>query len=405
MIRHILTYTLLLGTLLGNSSCEKEALAATPAVVEKPAPAAEKTHYVSSELLMSVPQETLKSIVSSQGYGRYLTDITYGISVYKLIYTTTYQGKEVQASGLVCVPMGMTVPAPVISAQHGTIFAQSEAPTSFTGLSGFEAFAAGGYITLVPDYLGFGASKDIFHPYYDQKHAALAVVDMIKAAKTFYKQQQVQANDKLFLIGYSEGGFVTLAAQKEIETHPEHGLKVTASAAGAGGYDLVSMLGGIKSGQTYTYPAYLAYILQAYNKTNGWNRPLKELFQEPYASKLPALFDGVKNGGAINRELSTDPKKLFNTTFFTDLQDTNKELVLKQALKDNSFLDWVPQSPTRLYHGTTDNIVPFQNSKTTYDRFIAQGAKNLEFIPIQGQGHGSAFGPMLQSLAPWLQQF
>ncbi|WP_244888601.1 alpha/beta fold hydrolase [Pontibacter akesuensis] len=402
MIRNIILYTLLLGTLLFNTSCEKDATAATPAAAEAPAA---KDAYVSSELLLSVPKETLQAFTASKGQDQYLTEIKYGVSVYKLIYTTTYQGREIQASGLVCVPQGMTAPAPVISAQHGTIFRQSEAPTSFTGLSGFEAFAAGGFITLVPDYIGFGASKDIFHPYYDQKHSALAVVDMIKAAKTFYKKQQVQANDKLFLVGYSEGGYVTLAAQKEIETHPEHGLQVTASAAGAGGYDLVHMLSGIKSGQAYTYPAYLAYILQAYNHTNNWNRPLTELFQEPYASKLPALFDGVKGGSAINRELTTDTKKLFNPTFFAALQDDKKELALKQALQANSFYDWVPQSPTRLYHGTTDNIVPFQNSQVTYDRFKQQGAKNLELIPIKGQGHGSAFVPMLKSLVPWLQQF
>lgn len=407
VIKKLFIYTLLLGTLLGHTSCEEEASAAAPVAEEQPAPAPPVAEdlYVSSELLLSVPKEMLQQLATTQGLGSYGHEIKYGVSVYKLVYTTTYQGQPIHASGLVCLPQNMSAPAPVISAQHGTIFTEKDAPSNFEGLSGFELFASAGYITLIPDYIGFGASKNVFHPYYDQKHSGLAVVDLIKAAKTLYEKEKVVAEDKLFLVGYSEGGYVTLAAQKEIETNPEHGLQVTASAAGAGGYDLVEMLSGIKTGQTYPYPAYLAYVLQSYNRTNKWDRPLSEFFQEPYASRLPSLFDGSKSGSAINRELTTDPKKLFNPGFFAALQQDEAEQALKQALRANSFYDWVPKSPTRLYHGTADNIVPISNSRATYERFKAGGAKQLEFIPLEGKGHGSALAPMLQSLVPWLQGF
>lgn len=404
MIKKLFIYTLLLGTLLSHTACKEDAAAATPAdpVAEKPTA---KDLYVSSELLLSVSQEMLQQLAASQGYSTYGGQLKYGISVYRLIYTTTYLGREIQASGLVCLPQHLTTPAPVVSAQHGTNFAHRDAPSNFEGLSGFELFASAGYVMLVPDYIGFGASKHILHPYYDQKHSALAVVDMIKAAKTLYKEQNVPVSDQLFLVGYSEGGYVTLAAQKEIETNPAHGLKVTASAAGAGGYDLVEMLRLVKSGKAYSYPAYLAYVLQAYNNTHQWNRPMSDFFQEPYASKMAALFDGSKSGSAINRELTKDPKALFNPVFFGALQDSQQELALKQALQANSFYDWVPQSPTRLYHGTADDVVPYSNSQKTYERFVAGGARQLEFISIPGKGHGSAFEPMLQSLVPWLQQF
>ncbi|GAB3541280.1 hypothetical protein GCM10027443_40400 [Pontibacter brevis] len=392
-----------MGFLLLNTGCEKDAFASSEAVPVEPEK--EKEYYLSSELLTSVPHNMLQSVASSQGYATYGNQIKYGVSVYKVVYSTTYQGKDIKASGLICVPQGITTPAPILSAQHGTIFTQNEAPTNFNGLSGFELFAAAGYVTLIPDYIGFGESKDIFHPYYDQKHSALAVVDMIKAAKAFAEEKDIQLNDKLFLAGYSEGGYVTLAAQKEIETNPAHGLQVTASAAGAGGYDLTAMLAGVASGKAYSYPAYLAYVLQSYIHTNNWKRPLTEFFQEPYATKLPSLFNGQNSGGAINRNLTTDPKKLFAPAFFNSLKDANKEIALKQALQTNSFLDWVPQSPTRLYHGTADNIVPFENSKTTYERFIAEGATQTEFIPLKGGTHGTAFVPMLQNMVPWIQSF
>lgn len=401
MIRSFLILILYISTLFVSTGCQKEDV--NP-ITEEIA-GQENDHYVSSRLLTTIPKNMLQTMASSSGYSAYSSQIKYGVSVYKVTYTTTYQGKEIQASGLACVPVGITKPAPVLSAQHGTIFAHADAPSNFSGLTGFELFAAAGYITLIPDYIGFGESKDILHPYYDQKHSALAVVDMIKAGKSFYKEIKLTASDNLFLTGYSEGGYVTLAAQKEIETNPKHNIKLTASAAGAGGYDLTSMLSGVASGEPYSYPAYLAYVLMAYHQTNNWQRPLSEIFQEPYASRLPGLFNGSKGGSAINRELTINIEKLFTPTFFQGLQSSDKELVLKQALQDNSLLNWKPVSPTRLYHGTADQIVPFNNSKITYDAFKARGATQVELIPVQGGTHGSAFIPMLQSVIPWMQSF
>lgn len=396
----MLSFYLFLSFLLFGSGCQSEVVA--PLSVEI---APVKERLVSSELVASVPQNMLQSIATSEGFGAYINEVKYGVDVYKIVYYTTYQDREIKASGLVCVPQNISEPAPVLSAQHGTIFTQHDAPTNFTDLSGFELFASSGYVTFIPDYIGFGASEGIFHPYYNQKYSGLVVVDMIKAGKSFCQKESIHLSDKLFLVGYSEGGYVTLAAQKEIETHPEHGLQVTASAAGAGGYNLVSMLGSVTAGKSYPYPSYQAYVLQSYNNTNNWNRPLTDFFQEPYASRLPGLFDGTNGGGAINSQLTTDPKGLFSPAFFEALQKPAGELPLKQALQANSFYDWVPQSPTRLYHGTADEIVPFENSKETYERFVAQGAKQLEFIPIQKGTHGTAFEPMLRSLIPWIQSF
>jgi len=396
----MLTFCLFLSILLFGSGCQTDVVAPIGVDIVPV-----KDRLVSSELVASVTQSMLQSIATSEGFGAYSNEVKYGVDVYKIVYYTTYQDREIKASGLICVPQGISEPAPVLSAQHGTIFNQQEAPTNFTDLSGFELFASSGYVTFIPDYIGFGASADIFHPYYDQKHSGLVVVDMIKAGKSFCQKEGVPLNDKLFLVGYSEGGYVTLAAQKEIETTPEHELTVTAVAAGAGGYDLVSMLGGVVTGKPYSYPSYLAYVLQSYNNTNNWNRPLTDFFQEPYASRLPNLFDGTNGGSAINRQLTTDPKSLFSPGFFEALQKSAGELPLKQALQANSFYDWVPQSPTRLYHGTADEIVPFENSKQTYERFEAQGARQLEFIPIQEGTHGTAFEPMLRSLIPWIESF
>ena len=197
-----------------------------------------------------------------------------------------------------------------------------------------------------------------------------------------------------------------MAAQKEIETNPDHKLKVTAAAAGAGGFDLTGMLSEISVDKPYAKPSYLAFILQAYNKTYNWNRPLNDFFQEPYASKIPGLFNGVATAGTINSSLSTDPKKLFNQEFYARLKQDDAEVTLKKALVANTiYTNWVPGSPTKIYQGTADESVFYQNSKDTYDHFMAAGAQNLEFIPIKGGTHSSSITPMMMEVIPWFKSF
>ncbi|ALI97879.1 alpha/beta fold hydrolase [Rufibacter tibetensis] len=381
------------------SSCkESEVMEQTP--VQK----TEKDLLVSAEKLTTIPAAGLKEIANSNGRSELAALIKYDVDVYRLVYLTQYNGQEIKASGLMVVPLRMTGSAPILSAHHGTTFDQKYAPSNFqvTSLTGFEPFGAAGYLTLVPDFIGYGVSKQILHPYYDVKHSGTAVVDMIKAGKSFFKKNNIKSSDQLFLAGYSEGGYVTLATQKEIEEHPEHGLTVTASGAGAGGYDLENMLAMVLSGKNYEYPANLAFILQAYNKTYNWNRPLTDFFQEPYATRIQELIDGTRTSSSINSALAKDPAKLFNPTFLAALRG-NGEQALKDALKRNSLKNWVPKSPTRLYHGTADIMVPYDNTVSTYNAMKAANAPNLKFVTIPGGGHGSSLEPMIKDLIPWME--
>jgi dipeptidyl aminopeptidase/acylaminoacyl peptidase len=199
--------------------------------------------FVSATSLGSYPREVLQALAIAKGYGNYVSQIKYDVSFYKVVYKTTYKGKPTDASGLVVVPKNMTTTPSLLSAQHGTMFLHSDAPSNFPAtFSGFDLFASAGFVTVIPDYLGFGVSANIVHPYYDAQLAGTTVVDMLKAAKYYLEKENVSISSRLFLLGYSEGGYVTMAAQKEIETHPEHNLTITAAAAGAGGYDLMGML-------------------------------------------------------------------------------------------------------------------------------------------------------------------
>jgi len=363
-----------------------------------------KDLFVSANQVLTVPKVQLQALATAVGFGSFTAQLKYDVTFYKFLYKTTYRGQLIDVSGLLAVPLNTPTPPALLSAQHGTMFRQADSPSNFPAtFSGFELFAAAGFVTVIPDYIGLGVSQNVVQSFYDKPTSAGTVVDMVKAAQYFLQQQQVALNSHLFLVGYSEGGYVTMAAQQEIETNANHKLVLTGAAAGAGGYDLAGMLNGIATVPTYVNPAFLALFLQAYNTTYAWNRPLTDFFQAPYATKIPDLLNGTKTREEINAELTPTPSALFTPVFYASLSSPGSEATLKQQLAANSFPDWVPKSPTRLYHGTDDESVFYQTSVSTFNRFRAAGATNAEFFPIPGGMHQTSIVPMMASVLPWLQ--
>lgn len=361
-------------------------------------------NFVSATSLGAYSKAQLQAFATKVGFGAFAPFAKYDVDFYKLVYKTPFKGRLIQASGLLAVPKNMPVTPSLLSAQHGTMFRAADAPSNFPStFTGFELFASAGYVTVIPDYIGYGVSQNIMHPYYDKEYSGLTVVDMINAAKYYLQQQKTAISSRLFLVGYSEGGYTTMAAQEEIETNASHHLKVTAAAEGAGGYDLTAFLSVIANTPTYAAPSFLTFIIKAYNSTYNWNRPLSDFFQEPYASQIPALLNGTKAREEIDAALPNSPAALFNPVFYANIKDPTKATVLRAQLAKNSFLTWVPKSPTRLYHGTADEAVPFETSAVTFNRFKAAGATNVEFFPIPGGTHTTSLGPTMLNALPWIQ--
>ena len=172
----------------------------------------------------------------------------YEVVNHRLRYLTIDgQGRTVTASGLVSVPVkASSARSPVLSYQHGTIEQDSEAPTNrATALEPAVVLASLGYIVVAADYVGYGASKGAPHPYLLSAPTAAAVIDLLTAAKTWRARKRVADNGRLFLIGYSECGFATVAERGSF-----HGDELT--PAGFASNHAGGVLGGISTGQDIT---------------------------------------------------------------------------------------------------------------------------------------------------------
>jgi pimeloyl-ACP methyl ester carboxylesterase len=327
----------------------------------------------------------------------------YDIEVYRISYVTTYKDEKIRASGLVVLPK-TTAQVGMLSFQHGTIAAHSDAPsetpTNSPALVLYGAIGASGFIGVIPDFIGFGDSKDIFHPYYVEEATADAVIDALKAARELARKKNVRFNENLFLAGYSQGGYATMAAHKYIEENGLNNFDLVASFPSSGGYDVKGMQEYFFSQTTYHEPFYLAYVALAYQTYYEWTNTLQEFFNEPYASRIQIIFNGISDGGDINAQLTTNVSALVKSDLIANI-DTNPDYAfLVDAFNENSLLDWTPTIPMYMYHGDADITVPYENSVSVYNHFIANGASQsvVTFTPLPGEDHGSGIYPYLEHL-------
>jgi pimeloyl-ACP methyl ester carboxylesterase len=391
----------------GFSSCKKKR--EEPVVEPKPVKITEYnfTYLHKSEFLQSRNVFAIRILLNTQpDFTSLLSQTKYDVEDYYIEYKTKYKGEEVVASGRLSVPKGGSRPWPIVSYHHGTSFDNASVPSQslYEGVA-VSAIASMGYVALAPDYLGFGSSLGkLTHPYYVAQYSASVVRDFIEAAKEFLMYKQVAHSEKLFLVGYSQGGNVTLAAAKDIESRPISGLVLTASAPGAGGYNLNGIFRTITSQKTYPSPNYLAYIVQSFRTAYDWSTPLSSYFREPYATRIPSLINGTTKSGAVNDGLTEELDSLFQFGF-VDAVSGGSDTMFINALTNNNLHNWKPEKPMRFYHGTKDEIVPYSDTDSTYKHMLRLGATKLSLFPLPDKNHGNGVAPMLTDVLPWFNSF
>ena len=128
----------------------------------------------------------LQTFIGSSGIILPSGALQYGTDLYTITYQTTYQGNTVTASAVVILPQTST-PVGMVCFNHGTIAAHSKAPSvqplNSTEWIFYSALASPGFIAVIPDFLGFGSSASILHPYYVEDATAVPVMDAMKAAR------------------------------------------------------------------------------------------------------------------------------------------------------------------------------------------------------------------------------
>lgn len=326
----------------------------------------------------------------------------YNVDMYKLTYSTIDgNGDATIASGALFLPQASGT-FPMLSYHHGTLTQRTSVPT-FAGSNATEAMvgvlgASLGFISCLPDYIGLGVSMEV-HPYLQSGLSASASIDMLLAVRNYCDQNDISYSKDLFICGYSEGGYVTMATQIELEKTYTTQFSLKASAPMAGPYDVETVAENLLSLQNYSSPALIGFLLYAYSEYYD-QVSLSNVFNAPYAAQIPVLFDGNKDLATINASLSTNMQTLLNQSYVNDFK-TNPSHALRLAFKENTLLNWNPKSPIRLYHSVEDEIVPYTMSVTTDQVLSPKSSSTVDLVTIQTGSHTVAAVPILLNAMEW----
>lgn len=283
----------------------------------------------------------------------------YAVASWRLEYTTLdANGLEVRASGLISVPQKPAGSAsPVLSYQHGTIFRDAETPSNNVVPNEVAVVLASlGYLVVAPDYVGFGASRGTPHPYLLSTPTAAAVNDFLTASQVWRAQNQVTDNGQLFLVGYSEGAYATMAAHRELQASGSpHLAQLRMTVVGAGPYDVQTTLDGLIDLVRDKQPLLGALINPGFLRYLGGSTQRE-----------------VRR--AVLRELLPDDADVVYDTRFLDNFFADDTLAIAQ---NSSVYDWRPQVPVLMFHGRDDQTVPYSSSVRTLDAMRKQGAQEL----------------------------
>ncbi|HEX4972267.1 MAG TPA: alpha/beta fold hydrolase [Steroidobacteraceae bacterium] len=319
--------------------------------------------------------------------------VTSAVDCYRMQYIVGSGSNAVRLSGLLALPRD-AVPRRLVSFQHGTSTTRTAVPSQLdgTGIAAAIAFAGNGYALIAPDYPGLGESEGR-HPYYVADSIGPAVTAMIEAS------QRVQGvpGGPVFLSGFSEGGWASLAALRILEAD---GKRVLGSAQVAGAYDLrhVSLPAALKGGAR-SHSLYLAYA--AWGQAAYYGHPLDSVLTSEYATTVERLFAGAKPK-EILATLPQDPRKMFSQAFL-DAFDRDQAHWYLESFAANSLVDVTPRAPVRLYYGSKDlDVVPEEALAAA--RAMRARQADVTAIDVGPVGHDPSMLAAAPLILAWLTE-
>lgn len=301
--------------------------------------------------------------------GSLATSVTplYDVANYRLSYRTLdRESKEIVASGLVSVPLKVAgARSPLLSLQHGTIHRDEEAPSNHaTADDPAVILASLGFIVIAPDYVGYGASKGAPHPYLLAAPSAAIVIDLLTASQTWRQREGVLDNGQLFLAGYSEGGYVTVAAHRDMQAQASpHLQQLVAVVPGAGPYHVRVTLDE------------LLRIVRNENPVIGalLNPGLLRFLGSDIRREVRELL--------LKQLLPDDGDIVFDTRVL-DYYLADDEAALEREVNVHA---WAPVARVRLFHGRDDRTVPYPAAAQTLQAMQARGAADVSLTDCTAQ--------------------
>jgi pimeloyl-ACP methyl ester carboxylesterase len=403
----------------------------------------------------------LLSLLGVDSLGMQLITLAYNpscsIDVYEIQYGTVgAKGEATTGSGALMVPTGNASPCtgqrPIVEYAHGTNVAKSfDIAQISTGSNGeglilAAVFAAEGYIVVAPNYTGYNTSTLPYHPYLVAAAQSDDMIDAMTAAKSALPvptATSVSGNGKVFITGYSQGGFVAMATAAAMQAA---GTAATAAGPMSGPYALSAFGDAIFMGEvSASAPLNVTFLIDAYQQAYGnvYSSPT-DVFNSTYANGIGTLLPSSLTEGDLYTQGLLPQYQLFNSaapnanyasmtpatsptnlaaifaqgfgtsylitnqyrldyltdaasnpdqgfpTYTTGVPPAAPTLGFRKDLKTNDLRNWTPSAPIFLCGGNADPTVFFINTQLIqrYWAGVAPAAP-VTVLDIDSSGGGS----------------
>ena len=328
------------------------------------------------------------------------------------------QGKPITLSSRVC--WGVTMlwgshysefrPNHLVLCPHSTIADNASTPTQ--GGSIETLMLQGDRVLILPDYIGYGVTKNHVHPYTNHELCAQNCIDALKAGYKVFadlSSKPLHPDWRFYVIGASQGGGNALAIHKWLDEHEDFAnrWRFEYSYCAAGPYSPRITFEEYFKQKKLDYPIVLPLALKAmfaaYPDILGkWKED--DFYSEAYLPHKEKIDLMIASKDFPSSSINAEICKIFPHTGETDILpgkqiyineilapdvcdlESEKCKALFQCFDHNDLTKgWTPKHPIHLYHSPSDTYVGFANSKAVMGAFPDMAT--LKETPSSSDGH------------------
>jgi len=328
------------------------------------------------------------------------------VRLYRVSYASVIPergNKPTVASGLLAIPEAKAADSfPLLSYQHGTVYGKEQVP-SFPDQSpetqlALAQFAGQGYVVIGADYFGMGLSQEQ-EGYMVKGSHQQATYDMLMASRAVLAQLKITSS-KLFLGGWSQGGFVTMAFLEKLESA---GVPVAAAATASAPVDVFATLSGFLDFPRENDASWVPtlFILSSFAFENYYGVPglARSLINDAYYDVSSKAYDKQPFDAA---RIPTDLRKLVRANYFDPQYFANSAYGRLVAEKASAYR-WIIKSPVRNYYGEADEVITpgLGQLAMTYQRAIGSGNMQVEAISTGQTDHRGTYATAVPLWKAW----
>lgn len=290
-------------------------------------------------------------------------------------WSTDPQGDSLLVSGRVYLPKQRYLNGIMIGC-HYTMTSDIEAPSNMLSMESL--FAMKGYAVIMPDYVGYGLSRDKVHPYLHWRSAAKTAVDLLNCMPELLEYYGYSYPIDVVVTGYSQGGAVALGVTRMLEELDSMWI-VRKLYAGAGPYDPAGTYLYSMERNEMGIPAAIPLIVMGLSDAYDLEFELEDFFLEPLLSNYEEWV--------LSKEYTVgDINYLMGSTVMTELM-TEEALDMDSPLADmlyevllwNSNVGYDLRSPAYFLHSIDDEVVPILNTINLQEQMPDESGKTYDY--------------------------